>query len=302
MADQYLGDNIIPGLNVKNVNAAVINPLMQLGGQIGSAYDQYGKGLRSALGQDQDAFSQQFLAGQLLEQRQGKDYTVLGVTYDGKTHRPKGAPEGGYSLSPDGKMTAHTVVKEPVITDNPDPNPPVPAADGPKLDPNATKDYKAAFEGGQKNEEAIQQMYADRPDLQQWAKANPALAYKEFKKAGMAGKEPFAYNDVEFGKLQDNPAEAAEKLGIKIYDGQVEQTEQQKNAQAFKNTMTEITKGLDISKYKDLGYNPFQIDPGALTEQSVDFNVPGLEGRIGNYGAADYGELLKKYPNVFSYK
>ena len=37
----------------------------------------------------------------------GGDYTVAGVTYDGKTHRPKGAPEGGYSLQPDGKMTPH---------------------------------------------------------------------------------------------------------------------------------------------------------------------------------------------------
>ena len=99
-----------------------------------------------------------------------------------------------------------------------------------------------------------------------------------------------------------NPAEAAEKLGIKIYDGQVEQTEQQKAAQAFKNTMTEITKGLDLSKYNDLGYNPFKIEPGQLLDQSVDFNIPGLAGTLGNYGTADYSELLKKYPNIFSNK
>lgn len=70
MADQYFGDNFIPGLNVKNINAAVINPLMQLGGQIGSAYDQYGKRLRSALGQNQEDFAQQFLAGKLPGQKQ----------------------------------------------------------------------------------------------------------------------------------------------------------------------------------------------------------------------------------------
>ena len=139
-------------------------------------------------------------------------------------------------------------------------------------------------------------------NLKIWAKANPALAYKEFKKAGMTGKEPFGYDEVEFGKLKENPAEAAEKLGIKIYDGQVEQTEQQKAAQAFKNTMTEITKGLDLSKYNDLGYNPFKIEPGQLLDQSVDFNIPGLAGTLGNYGTADYGELLKKYPNIFSNK
>ena len=70
MANQYLGDNLIPGVNVKNINAGIINPLMQLGGQIGTAYDQYGKGLRSVLNQDQDAFAQQFLAGKLPGQQQ----------------------------------------------------------------------------------------------------------------------------------------------------------------------------------------------------------------------------------------
>ena len=181
--------------------------------------------------------------------------------------------------------------------------PSTPATGTAKLDPNATKDYKAAFEGGQKNEEAIQQMYADRPDLQQWAKANPALAYKEFKKAGMAGKEPFAYNDVEFGKLESNPAEAAKKAGIeKLYEGQVEQTEQEKAAQAFKNFYVDGLKGLNVSQYKDMDENPSSVDPSTLLEKSVDFNIPGLAGTLGNYGPADYGELLKKYPNVFSNK
>lgn len=180
-----------------------------------------------------------------------------------------------------------------------------PATGEAKLDPNATEDYKTAFGAGQKKMDDMLKYFGSQnngENLQKWAKANPALAYKEFKKAGMAGKEPFGYDEVEFGKLKENPAEAAEKLSIKIYDGQVEQTEQQKAAQAFKNTMTEITKGLDLSKYNDLGYNPFQIDPGTLLEKSVDFNIPGLEGTLGNYGTADYGELLKKYPNIFSNK
>lgn len=174
-----------------------------------------------------------------------------------------------------------------------------------KLDPNATEEYKTAFKAGENKMDDMLKYFGSQnngENLQKWAKANPALAYKEFKKAGMAGKEPFGYDEVEFGKLKENPAEAAEKLGIKIYDGQVEQTDQQKAAQAFKNTMTEITKGLDLSKYNDLGYNPFQIDPGTLLEKSVDFNVPGLEGTLGNYGTADYGELLKKYSNIFSNK
>ena len=43
----------------------------------------------------------------------GGDYTVGGVTYDGKTGRPKDAPEGGYSLEPSGAMTPHTSVERP---------------------------------------------------------------------------------------------------------------------------------------------------------------------------------------------
>ena len=172
-----------------------------------------------------------------------------------------------------------------------------------RLDPNATKEFKASFGAGQKSMDDMLEYFGSQnngENLKTWAKANPALAYKEYKKAGMVSKEPFGYNDVEFGKLQDNPAEAAKKLGIKIYDGQVEQTEQEKAAQSFKNYATEITKGLDIGKYQDLETNPFKIDPGTLQEQAIDFNIPGLAGTLGNYDTADYSELLKKYPNIFS--
>ena len=183
--------------------------------------------------------------------------------------------------------------------------PTAPTTGSVKPDPTPAEQYKTAFKAGENKMEDMLKYFGSQnngENLKTWAKANPALAYKEFKKAGMAGKEPFGYDEVEFGKLKENPAEAAKKLDIKIYDGQVEQTDQQKAAQAFKNTMTEITKGLDLSKYNDLGYNPFQIDPGTLLEKSVDFNIPGLEGTLGNYGTADYSELMKKYPNIFSNK
>lgn len=300
MADQYLGDNLIPGVNVKNINAGIINPLMQLGGQIGTAYDQYGKGLRSALGQDQEEFAQQFLAGKLPDQKGLKE--IVQVTLkDGKEQSFDLSTKDG-AAAMNKAIDAQQVVQAPEITETSLP-PSEPANGAARLDPNATKDYKAAFEGGQKNKDAIQQMYADRPDLQQWAEKNPALAFKEFKKAGLAGKEPFGYNDVEFGKLKENPTEAAKRAGIeKLYDGQVEQTEQEKAAQVFRNYAVETMKGLNIGQYKDLGANPFSIDPSALLEKSVDFNIPGLAGTLGNYGTADYGELLKQYPNIFSNK
>ncbi len=187
------------------------------------------------------------------------------------------------------------------------PNPPSEPANGAaRLDPNATEDYKTAFGAGQKKMDDMLKYFGSQnngENLQTWAKANPALAYKEFKKAGMAGKEPFAYNDVEFGKLKDNPAEAAKRAGIeKLYDGQVEQTDQEKAAQAFKNFYVDGLKGLNIGQYKDMDANSSSVDPSSLLEKSLDFNIPGLAGTLGNYSTADYGELLKKYPNVFSYK
>ena len=187
------------------------------------------------------------------------------------------------------------------------PNPPSEPANGAaRLDPNATEDYKTAFGAGQKKMDDMLKYFGSQnngENLQTWAKANPALAYKEFKKAGMAGKEPFAYNDVEFGKLESNPAEATKKAGIeKLYEGQVEQTEQEKAAQAFKNFYVDGLKGLNASQYKDMDENPSSVDPSTLLEKSVDFNIPGLAGTLGNYSTADYGELLNKYPNVFSYK
>ena len=181
---------------------------------------------------------------------------------------------------------------------------PVPAAEtgAARLDPNATEDYKAAFGAGQKKMDDMLEYFGSQnngENLKTWAKANPALAWKEYKKAGMAGKEPFGYNEVVYGKLKDNPAKNIKELGIdKLYDGQADDTRtpQEKFAQAF---LGDAIKGLTFGKYGNLDSNPYQIDPGTLLEKSVDFNIPGLEGTLGNYGTADYAELMKKYPGTF---
>jgi len=83
---KYFGDNFIPGLNVKNVNAGVINPLMNAGAQVSKAYGEYGENLRQALGQETDDFSKQFLAGKIADKKQqktGGNITRVG----GKTYR-----------------------------------------------------------------------------------------------------------------------------------------------------------------------------------------------------------------------
>ena len=282
--------------------------MLNLGNQMGRAYNSYGQNLRNALGQNQNGYEELFLSGQLPGQKPLPSADIRGSITPGSLTPAKdnSAANLAFQKAAEFEKSKNLPSNTPEApTPTPTPTPVQPTAGVAKLDPNATKEYKTAFNAGQKKMDDMLEYFGSQnngENLKKWAELHPALAYKEYKKAGMAGKEPFGYDEVEFGKLKENPAEAAEKLGIKIYDGQVEQTEQQKAAQAFKNTMTEITKGLDLSKYNDLGYNPFQIDPGTLLEKSVDFNVPGLEGTLGNYGTADYGKLLKKYPNIFSNK
>ena len=157
--------------------------------------------------------------------------------------------------------------------------------------------------------------------MMEWAKAHKKLAEKV--KPGQAGydaiqlalgKTTVEPEDIR-GFMADSGKSAEEARAIlgggsveTVIDGDkpmvttINQPNNQKGAEAFKNFAIGALQGLDIGKYKDLGYNPFQIDAGKLLDQSVDFNIPGLEGTLGNYGTADYGELLKKYGNIFSYK
>ena len=89
-------------------------------------------------------------------------------------------------------------------TPAPEPTPtPTPTEPGPKLDPNATESFKTAFNAGNNNMDQIQAMYADRPDLQKWAKANPALAQKEYLKK--------AFNTDGTPKILDKTAEGFDK-------------------------------------------------------------------------------------------
>jgi hypothetical protein len=119
---------------------------------------------------------------------------------------------------------------------------PIPST-GPRLDPNATEQYASNFKDGQANMGNIQDMYSDRKDLQEWAKANPALAQKAFEKAEAkavkSGKASSAYDANETFKPSDipeadrqNPVEQAAALGIKNLTN---------DAQVFKdNAMTAL--------------------------------------------------------------
>ena len=210
---QYLGDNFIPGVNVKNINNNIINPLMQLGGQIGSAYDQYGQGLRRALYGDQDKFAQQFLAGKLPGQkplrRPSADLRgsiTPGSMQPAANNLGEGAAMDAAERFRPGAGYPMGVIRPddyPELSKEPEKTPDASAKTGPKLDPNATERFKTAFNAGNNNMDQIQAMYADRPDLQEWAKANPALAQKEYLKK--------AFNTDGTPKILDKTAEGFDK-------------------------------------------------------------------------------------------
>ena len=103
-----------------------------------------------------------------------------------------------------------------------------------RLDPNAVDlegvMYRSNFEKGQENMPAMQEYFGslNTPGLDEWAKANPALAYKEFKKAGQP----------DMG-------------AIKIEDSEVSLANQFKN-----NYITEITELLsnkDFDAFPEMG-------------------------------------------------
>ena len=101
-----------------------------------------------------------------------------------------------------------------------------------KLDPNATEQYASNFKAGQANMDQIQDMYSgetkykdtDKTALQLWAKANPALAQKEFAKAETRALKPggelYGYDTMDTFKPIDipeadrqNPIDQATALG-----------------------------------------------------------------------------------------
>ena len=80
----------------------------------------------------------------------------------------------------------------------------------PAKDTNISSMYAAQSAMGRVNEDAIQQMYADRPDLQEWAKANPMLAQREYLKAEQR-RAGYIGNERERVQM-DNP------MGKEAYD------------------------------------------------------------------------------------
>lgn len=148
-----------------------------------------------------------------------------------------------------------------------------------KLDPNATERYASNFKAGQANMGDIQDMYSDRKDLQEWAKANPALAQVEFAKAEAkaikSGEASSAYDAEESFKPSDipeadrqNPADQAAALGIKNLSN---------DAQVFKDTA--MTTLLNQSQNKN------------ITPIVEGMSIPTTTNYAGAFNQADMPDL-----------
>ncbi len=80
----------------------------------------------------------------------------------------------------------------------------------PAKDTNISSMYAAQSAMGRVNEDAIQAMYAGRPDMQAWAKANPMLAQREYLKA--EGRRAADIGNERERVQMDNP------MGQEAYD------------------------------------------------------------------------------------
>ena len=120
-----------------------------------------------------------------------------------------------------------------------------------KLDPNATEEFKTAFNAGNNNMDQIQAMYADGPEykntgktaLQLWAEANPALAQKEYlKKAFNTDGTPKILDKTEEGFDKPDAPGVVESINgstlqnpisINTLNEVLDKSEEAENAQEF---------------------------------------------------------------------
>ena len=154
------------------------------------------------------------------------------------------------------KTTATETALKPDTTSSDTPTP----SAGPRLDPNATEQYASNFKAGQANMSDIQEMYADRKDLQEWAKANPALAQKEFAKSGFQStrmKNAEIQDQVDdTGRSRDDII-AINNGGLEtVIDGSSIGNSTPQDAQAFKNAAAQLVAKGQLPSSMNAGSTP----------------------------------------------
>ena len=133
-----------------------------------------------------------------------------------------------------------------------------------RLDPNATERYASNFKAGQANMSDIQEMYADRKDLQEWAKANPALAQKEFAKSGF---QSIRMKNADIQDQMDDTGRSRDDIiainngGLEtVIDGSSIGKSTPQDAQAFKNAAAQLVAKGQLPSSMNAGSTP--IIPG----------------------------------------
>ena len=129
-----------------------------------------------------------------------------------------------------------------------------------RLDPNATEQYASNFKAGQANMSDIQEMYADRKDLQEWAKANPALAQKEFAKSGFQSTR---MKNADIQDQMDDTGRSRDDIiainngGLEtVIDGSSIGNSTPQDAQAFKNAAAQLVAKGQLPSSMNAGSTP----------------------------------------------
>jgi len=154
------------------------------------------------------------------------------------------------------KTTAIETALKPDTTSSDTPTP----STGASLDPNATEQYSSNFKAGQANMSDIQEMYADRKDLQEWAKANPALAQKEFAKSGFQStrmKNVDIQDQMDDTGRSRNDIIAINNGGLEtVIDGSSIGNSTPQDAQAFKNAAAQLVAKGQLPSSMNAGSTP----------------------------------------------
>ena len=154
------------------------------------------------------------------------------------------------------KTTAIETALKPDTTSTDTPTP----STGASLNPNATEQYSSNFKAGQANMSDIQEMYADRKDLQEWAKANPALAQKEFAKSGFQStrmKNVDIQDQMDDTGRSRNDIIAINNGGLEtVIDGSSIGNSTPQDAQAFKNAAAQLVAKGQLPSSMNAGSTP----------------------------------------------
>lgn len=163
----------------------------------------------------------------------------------------------------------------------------------------ATPNQPAGNNGGQQPAPAqARSNMADATELERYKKfveANKDIARQV--KPGQAGYEeiqialgrmPFMPDEVQFGKLQDNPLDAAKKAGITdLYDGQV--TAEEEKTRDVAQQFAADRLGMVSQAMQNAGFETPALKSSAMTMEFRDANGNGTDDRFESIPNAGFG-------------